>query len=118
MQEMIRGKKKSEGKEKPAVREEEEEDAVHLDTDHSEEKALKEKENVEQKTKQKVAMFRCKTSNWLLYIVTLLTNTSCEHGYTWVRGSTCMSHTTCINLVSVVLTMFKSISKATLVLQI
>ena len=52
MQDMIKEKKKSEGKEKPAVRQEE--DAVHLDTDPSEEKALKEKENVEQKTKQKV----------------------------------------------------------------
>jgi len=52
VQDMIKEKKKSEGKEKPAVREEE--DAVHLDTDPSEEKALKEKENVEQKTKQKV----------------------------------------------------------------
>lgn len=64
MQEMIREKKKSEGKEKPAVREEE--DAVHLDTDHSEEKALEEKENVEQKTKQKVkkkllAFIHCNT---------------------------------------------------------
>lgn len=53
---MIREKKKTEGKEKPTVREEEE-DAVHLDTDVSEEKALKEKENVEQKTKQKVEIF-------------------------------------------------------------
>ena len=52
---MIREKKKTEGKEKPTVREEE--DAVHLDTDVSEEKALKEKENVEQKTKQKVEIF-------------------------------------------------------------
>ena len=61
VQGMIREKKKAEGKEKPAVREEEEEeDAVHLDTDVSEEKALKEKENVEQKTKQKVAVFSCK----------------------------------------------------------
>ena len=55
---MIREKKKMEGKEKPAVREEEE-DAVQLDADVSEEKALKEKENVEQKTKQKVDMFFC-----------------------------------------------------------
>jgi len=55
---MIREKKKTEGKEKPAVREEE--DTVRLDTDVSEEKSLKEKENVEQKTKQKVAMFSCK----------------------------------------------------------
>lgn len=53
---MIREKKKTEGKEKPTAREEEE-DAVHLDTDVSEEKALKEKENVEQKTKQKVEIF-------------------------------------------------------------
>ena len=52
MQQMIREKKKSEGKEKPAVREEG--DVVHTDADHSEEKALKEKEDVEQKTKQKV----------------------------------------------------------------
>ena len=55
MQGMIKEKKKSEGREKPSVREEE--DAAHLDSGHSEEKALKEKENVEQKTKQKVAMF-------------------------------------------------------------
>lgn len=59
---MIRERKKTEGKEKPAVREEEEEDAVHLDADVSEEKALKEKENVEQKTKQKVDMFLRETS--------------------------------------------------------
>ncbi|XP_020613124.1 E3 ubiquitin-protein ligase HERC2-like [Orbicella faveolata] len=52
VQGMIREKKKTEGKEKPAVREED--DAVHCDSDVSEEKALKEKENVEQKTKQKV----------------------------------------------------------------
>jgi len=65
---MIREKKKTEGKEKPAVREED--DAVHCDTDVSEEKALKEKENVEQKTKQKVAVFCCKTSKWPLYIET------------------------------------------------
>lgn len=52
MQQIIHGKKKSEGKEKPAEREEG--DAVTIDADHSEEKVLKEKENVEQKTKQKV----------------------------------------------------------------
>lgn len=91
VQEMIREKKKSEGKEKPAVREEE--DAVHLDTDHSEEKALEEKENVEQKTKQKV-----KKSNWPLYIVTLFPNASCEQTCTCVRLS--MSHITCMYLVS------------------
>ena len=51
MQQMIR-EMKSEGKEKPAVREEGE--AVHSDAEHSEEKALKEKENLEQKAKQKV----------------------------------------------------------------
>ena len=56
VQGMIREKKKTEGKEKPAVRQE---DPVHLDTDVSEEKALKEKENVEQKTKQKVEIFCC-----------------------------------------------------------
>lgn len=50
---MIRERNKSEGEEKPAVREEE--GVVIVDADHSEEKALKEKENVEQKTKQKVA---------------------------------------------------------------
>ena len=53
VQQMIRERNKSEGEEKPAVREEE--GVVIVDADHSEEKALKEKENVEQKTKQKVA---------------------------------------------------------------
>lgn len=51
VQQMIR-EMKSEGKEKPAVREEGE--VVHSDAEHSEEKALKEKENLEQKAKQKV----------------------------------------------------------------
>lgn len=54
VRQMIREKKKSEGKEKPVAREEG--GAIHSDTEHLEEKALKEKENVEHKTKQKVAL--------------------------------------------------------------
>lgn len=52
IRQMISEKKNAEGREKPTVREEE---AVHSDADHLEEKALKEKENVEHKSKQKVS---------------------------------------------------------------
>lgn len=49
---MIRGKKKSEGREKPAAREQE---TIHITVEHLEEKASKEKENVEHKAKQRVS---------------------------------------------------------------
>ena len=51
VQQMIK-EKKSEGKEEPVVREGA--DVVRSDVEQSEEKALKEKENLEQKAKQKV----------------------------------------------------------------
>ena len=51
IRQMISEKKNAEGREKPTVREE----AVISDADHLEEKALKEKENVEHKSKQKVS---------------------------------------------------------------
>ena len=52
VRQMISKKKNAEGREKPSVIEDE---AVHPDADHLEEKALKEKENVEHKSKQKVS---------------------------------------------------------------
>ena len=54
VQQMIGDKKKSEGKEKPSASGEGE--AVLSDADYLEEKALKEKENVEYKSKQKVGL--------------------------------------------------------------
>ena len=67
MQQMIHGKKKSEGKEKPAEREEG--DAVTIDADHSEEKVLKEKENVEQKTKQKVLVNKSVAADYFFLVL-------------------------------------------------
>ena len=54
VRQMIMEKKKTEGREKPMAKEEGE--SVHLDVDLLEEKALKEKENVEHKTKHKVTL--------------------------------------------------------------